>query len=70
MTPTSTRIRTIIDDLDKLISNDDGLALALLADAKDKLQSAYEANLYDEQEAARDRANDRRTMRAESGYPQ
>ncbi len=70
----STRIHTIIDDLNRLIAeadDDDGpCATRLIGDARDTLWKAFEDNLQNEQEAARDRAEERRTMRAENGYPQ
>lgn len=67
---TSHRLKAMIAQLDELVANDEALCLGLITDARTALIAAYEGNLHEEQEAARDAAEERRTMRAENGHPQ
>jgi hypothetical protein len=67
----SARVRKLMAELDELIADetDDGpCAVDQLKSARVSLLGAFEANLDSEQQAARDAADERRTIRAENGY--
>ncbi len=69
---TSAKIRAAHEQVSQLIGDDDNMPLCagLIAQARTLLWDAFLGNLHEEQQEAREAADERRTMRQENGHPQ